>query len=101
MATLTEKPLVSDQVVDSLAEEAKAIVEKADYSECPVEGQGTVNKFLVLGVSALIHNARNGNSSKGDKGAWGFLRVVGTKTPWAVVVMMAFWMIARAAGWIG
>ena len=73
MPTLTNRPLVSDEIVDDLAEEARAIVNGADYTSCPVPGQEKVQRFQVMALSALIHNARkNGNGHN----KWGLLKEI-------------------------
>ncbi|MFH1011964.1 MAG: hypothetical protein V1784_12110 [bacterium] len=60
--------LVGDGVVDRLADEALSIVEKTDYTACPVPGQGTVMKFLVLLGCAQWESLKSERDSNGGNG---------------------------------
>jgi len=95
----TSRPLVSDQIVDNMAEEALGIVNAADYTRCPVPGQEKVLKYLVVGLTALIHNARKNGTGNGDTRMI-FIKNMATKAPWAAVALFAFWIVAKAQGWL-
>jgi hypothetical protein len=95
----TDSPLVSDQIVDNMAKEALEIVESSDYTQCPVPGQEKVMKYLVVGLTALLHNARKNGSGNGSMKML-LIKSVATKTPWAAVALFAFWIVAKAQGWL-
>lgn len=45
---------VASAMIIKQAERVRALVEKSDYSKCPVGGQKDVNLFMIDGITAII-----------------------------------------------